>query len=78
MPWLSYLDSLSIKLQALLLVGEEFLNILALISLKLDHLSHFSIDNDGAIASYRYLLVFVDSLCVFFLANDWQTYRTSS
>jgi len=45
------LNGLGIKLQALLLVGEEFLNILALISLKLDHLSHLSINDDGAIAS---------------------------
>jgi len=46
-----YLDSLGIKLETFFLVGEELLNILALISLKLNHLSHFSIDNDGAIAS---------------------------
>jgi len=48
-----YLDSLGIKLETFFLVGEELLNILALISLKLNHLSHFSIDNDGAIASCR-------------------------
>jgi len=45
------LDGLGIKLQAFFLVGEELLNILALISLKLNHLSHLSIDDDGAIAS---------------------------
>jgi len=49
------LDSLSIKLQAFLLVGEELLNILALISLKLNHLAHLSVDDDGAIAS-KFLL----------------------
>jgi hypothetical protein len=48
----AYLDSLGIKLQALFLVGEELLDIFALITLKLDHLSHLSIDDDGAIASY--------------------------
>jgi len=49
------LDSLSIKLQAFLLVGEELLNILALISLKLNHFAHLSVDDDGAIAS-KFLL----------------------
>jgi hypothetical protein len=47
----SYLDGLGIKFQTLLLIGEELLNILALISLKLNHLPHLSIDDDGAIAS---------------------------
>ena len=47
----TYLDGLSIKLETLLLVGEELLDILALIALKLDHLSHLSIDDNGAIAS---------------------------
>ena len=50
---LAYLDSLGIKFEALFLVGEELLNILALIALELDHLSHLSIDDDGAIASYH-------------------------
>jgi hypothetical protein len=60
-PWVSscaiatcrttYLDGLGIKFQAFLLVGEELLNILALISLELNHLPHFSVDDDGAIAS---------------------------
>jgi hypothetical protein len=45
------LDGLGIKFQALFLVGEELLDILALISLKLNHLPHLSIDDDGAIAS---------------------------
>jgi len=45
------LDSLGIKFQAFLLVGEELLNILALISLELNHLPHLSVDDDGAIAS---------------------------
>lgn len=46
------LNSLGIKLQTLLLVGEELLNIFALVTLKLDHLSHLTINHDGAIASY--------------------------
>jgi len=45
------LDGLGIKFQAFLLVSEELLNILALVSLKLNHLPHLSIDDDGAIAS---------------------------
>jgi len=52
-----YLDGLWIKLQTLFLIGEELLNILALIALKLDHLSHLSIDDNGAIASYYSVLV---------------------
>jgi len=45
------LDGLGIQLQTLLLIREELLNILALIALQLDHLSHFSVNDDGAIAS---------------------------
>ena len=44
------LDGLGVELQTILLVGQEFLNILSLISLKLDHLSHLRIVDDGAIA----------------------------
>lgn len=46
------LDSLSIKLQPFLLVHQEFLDVFALIPLKLDHLAHLGIVDDGAIASY--------------------------
>lgn len=52
-----YLNGLGIKLQAFFLVREELLNILALIALELDHLSHLGINDDGAIASYRRLSV---------------------
>jgi len=45
-----YLNGLGIELQTLFLVCEELLDILALISLKLNHLSHLSIDDNGAIA----------------------------
>jgi len=45
------LNGLGIQLEAFFLVREELLNILALIALKLDHLSHLSINHDGAIAS---------------------------
>jgi len=47
----AYLDGLSIKLKTLLLVNQEFLNILALISLELNHLAHLGVVDDGAIAS---------------------------
>lgn len=49
------LDGLSIKLEAFLLIGEELLNIFALITLKLNHLSHLAVDDDSAIAS-KFLL----------------------
>jgi hypothetical protein len=52
---ISYLDSLHVQGQAFLLIGEKFLNILALIALKLNHLSHLCIDDDGAIASLKLL-----------------------
>jgi len=45
------LDGLGIQFQTLLLVSEEFLNVLALIALQLNHLSHLCINNDGAITS---------------------------
>lgn len=48
------LDGLGIKLKALLLVGQELLNILTLISLELDHLSHLGVIDDGAIASWNW------------------------
>jgi hypothetical protein len=57
------LDGFAIKAQALLLVGQEVLNILALISLQLDHLSHLSVRDDSAIAgkllldNFEYLLL---------------------
>jgi len=44
------LDGLGIELQAVL-VDKELLNIFTLITLKLNHLSHLSVDDNGAIAS---------------------------
>ena len=46
------LDGLGIKFQALFLVYQEFLHILALISLELNHLAHLGVVDDGAIAGY--------------------------
>jgi len=62
------LDGLGIKLKSSL-VGEEFLYILALIALKLDHLSHLAVDNDGAIASELLLDNLKDLLLVKFLGQ---------
>jgi hypothetical protein len=45
------LDGLGIKLESLLLVSQELLNILSLVSLQLNHLAHLSVRDDGAIAS---------------------------
>lgn len=58
------LDGFSIKAQALLLVGQEVHNILALIALQLDHLSHLGVCNDGAIASKLLLDDFENLLLV--------------
>ena len=44
------LDGLRIQLQALLLIDQEFLHILALVALELDHLAHLGVVDDGAIA----------------------------
>lgn len=43
------LDGLGVELKTVL-AGEEFLEILALIALELNHLAHLSIVDDGAIA----------------------------
>jgi hypothetical protein len=58
------LDGLSIKTQALLLVRHEVLHIFALVSLQLDHLSHFRISDDGAIAGKLLLNHLEDLLLV--------------
>lgn len=46
------LDGLDIQLKTFLLVGQKFLNILALVSLELNHLAHLSVADDGAIAGW--------------------------
>jgi len=43
------LDGLRIEFEAVL-VDQEFLNVLALIPLKLDHLAHLTVNNNGPIA----------------------------
>lgn len=51
----SYLDRLDVKSQAFLLVGEEFLNIFALITLKLNYFAHLGVDDNGSIAGLKVL-----------------------
>ena len=46
-----YFDGLCIKLEPIL-VDQELLDVLALISLELNHLAHLTVVHDGAIASY--------------------------
>lgn len=45
------LDGLRIHLEPLLLVDEEIVHGLALITLKLDDIAHLGVGHDGAIAS---------------------------
>ena len=63
------LDGLSIKPKALLLVGQEVLNIFALVTLELDHLAHLRVSDDGAIAGELLLDHFEDLLLVEFLGE---------
>lgn len=58
------LYGLDIKTQALLLVCQEILNILALIALELDHLSHLGVGDDSAIAGELLLDNFENLLLV--------------
>ena len=44
------LDRLTVKAKALLLVDEELLNVLSLVSLKLNHLAHLGVIDNGSIA----------------------------
>lgn len=46
------LNGLGIKLKTLLLVGEEVLDVLALVALELDHLAHLGVVDDGSIAGW--------------------------
>lgn len=52
----TYLDALGIKLEAVL-IGQELLDILSLVTLQLDHLTHLSVSDDGAIASCNELAI---------------------
>lgn len=65
-----HLDGLRIKLEALLLVDEEFLNILALVSLKLDDLAHLGVVHDSAIAGKLLLDDLQDLLLIEFFGKS--------
>lgn len=64
------LDGLGIKLQTFLLVDQEFLHILALVTLQLDHLAHLRVVDDGAIASELLLDHLEDLLLVKLLGES--------
>jgi hypothetical protein len=55
------LNGLGIQLKPFLLISQEFLHILALIALELDHLAHLRVVDDGAIAS-EFLLDYFENL----------------
>jgi hypothetical protein len=46
------LDSLGVETKTLLLIHEKFLNVLSLVSLELNDLTHFGIVHDSTIAGY--------------------------
>jgi hypothetical protein len=58
------LYGLDIKTEAIFLIGEEILDVLALVALELDHLSHLGVGDDGAIAGKLLLDHFEDLLLV--------------
>lgn len=66
----THLDGLRIKPQALLLVGQEVLDILALVALELDDFAHLGVCDYGAIAGKLLLDHLEDLLLVEFL---WQS-----
>ena len=63
------LDGLGVKTKAFLLIGQELLDIFALITLELDHLAHLGVGDDGAIASKLLLDDFENLLLVEFLGE---------
>lgn len=65
----THLDGLCIKTKALLLVGQEVLDILALISLELDDLTHLGVSDYGSIAGELLLDDLEDLLLVEFLGQ---------
>lgn len=58
------LDGLGVELQSFLLVDQEFLDIFALITLKLDHFTHLTVIDNGAIASEFFLDDFENLLLI--------------
>jgi len=68
------LDALGIQPETLLLIDEELLHHLALVTLELDDLAHLAVSYDGAIASELLLNDLEDFLLVKFL---WKTLNSS-
>jgi hypothetical protein len=66
----THLNTLGIKSQALLLIGEEILDVFALISLKLNNLTHLGVGHDGSIAGELLLDHLEDLLLVEFLGKS--------
>ena len=66
--WVSYLYGLCIEFEAIF-SNQELLNVLALISLQLNHLSHLTVVDDRAIASELLLDHLEDLLLVEFLGQ---------
>jgi hypothetical protein len=60
----THLDRLSIETESLLLVGQEVLDVFALIALELDDFAHLGIAYDGAIAGKLLFDHFEDLLLV--------------
>ena len=65
----THLDGLRIKTKALLLVGQEVLDILALISLELDDLTHLGVCDYGSIAG-EFLLDDLENLLLVELLRE--------
>jgi hypothetical protein len=63
------LNGLRIQLKAIILVGQKFLNSLALVTLELDDLAHLRVGHDGAIASELLLNDLQNLLAVKFGGN---------
>jgi hypothetical protein len=61
------LDSLGVETKALFLIHEKFLNVLSLVSLKLNDLTHFGIVHDSTIAGKLLFDNLEDFLLVKFL-----------
>jgi hypothetical protein len=53
---MTYLDGFGIQLQPFFLVDKELLDVFTLVALQLNHLSHFGIVDDGAIACWEMTL----------------------
>ena len=67
---MTHLDGLDVKTKALLLVGQEVLDILALVALELDDFAHLGVCDYGAIAGKLLLDDLEDLLLVEFLGQS--------